>query len=308
MRGKRFRFHSPDSDNQVHENLLAPRSMSTARLPSDDTHPPEAVELKSDGPAIQQGLRRRLTNPTAPPPVRNRWTMAVPVFVTHLSLGSPWGWSVVASMLLQEQGFVAPAACDWTLSEASLPLSIVFAFQGFGAAFLGKWQMKVGPRTSLYAASALFGGGIVLGSYGVATQSLPLLYLGYGVLAGSGIGVGYTPPIQTLMQWFPDKPGLGSAIAVTGFGSGALLFAPLVQRLRSIFMEYPTYVGPAHEITHYIRDGKYFTEYGGETVEVVLARSTDLAKYSYDLAEGLYIVGSGNTGTAGGLNFLRYQP
>ena len=57
-------------------------------------------------------------------------------------------------------------------------------------------------------ASVVFGSGVALGGLAIHLHSLPLLYLGYGVLAGTGLGLAYTPPLQLLLQWFPDKKGI----------------------------------------------------------------------------------------------------
>ena len=113
----------------------------------------------------------------------------------------------MGDVLTREVGFVASASSDWTLMQTALPLSIVFFMQGISATLVGKWQMEVGPRKAMAAASLAFGGGILLGAAGIHFHSLPLLYLGYGVLGGTGIGLTYTPPVQALIQWFPDKKG-----------------------------------------------------------------------------------------------------
>lgn len=74
------------------------------------------------------------------------------------------------------------------------------------------FRSRVGHRTSLLAAAGAFGGGLALGSLGIHLHSLPLLYAGYGALAGMGLGLAYTPCISTLMQWFPDRKGTASGV------------------------------------------------------------------------------------------------
>lgn len=204
----------------------------------------------------------------------------------------------MGDVITKENGFVASVATDWTLAQSCLPLSLVFVFLGGSAAALGPWQARVGHRTSLLAASACFGSGLALGSVGVSMHSLPLLYAGYGALAGLGLGLSYTPCISTLMQWFPDKKGTASGIAVAGFGSGALLFTPLVQNLTKYFAKMPEFLGPAKDFALRSVDGKLFTDFNGSPVEVVEAMASDLAKLHYSLPEGLYVVGSGSTGAA----------
>lgn len=179
-----------------------------------------------------------------------------------------------------------------------MPMSIVFTLQGLTAAFAAKYQMKYGARASMTAAGLCFGGGLVLGSIGIATHQLWLLYLGYGVLAGMGVGGAYTPPVQALIEWFPDRKGLASGLTIAGFGSGALVFAPASTWLADRFSKLPEFVGPTEAVNITSKEGRLFTEVAGELKEVVIATGSDVAKLSHDLSEGVYVVGSGSTGAA----------
>jgi OFA family oxalate/formate antiporter-like MFS transporter len=55
--------------------------------------------------------------------------------------------------------------------------------------------------------------------------------LTYGVIGGTGLGLGYIVPIATLVKWFPDKRGMITGLAVAGFGAGALVTAPAANAL-----------------------------------------------------------------------------
>jgi MFS family permease len=210
----------------------------------------------------------------------------------------------MADTITREVGFVAPSSTDWALSETALPLSIMFMMLGVSAAGLGPWQSRVGTRTALLCSSFAFGGGLTLGALGIHLHMLPLVYLGYGVLGGLGLGLAYTPPIQTLINWFPDKKGLASGLTIAGFGSGALVFTPAAQYLMKKFATLPEYLGPKKDFILEHLNGKLYTNYNGNLVEVVEALSSDLAKLPYDLQEGLYLVGSGSTGATEALGIL----
>eukprot|EP01038_Epipyxis_sp_PR26KG_P008254 gene8254-11169_t len=274
-----FFKHGLRRSNKYHTRSFLPvRTFGNVSKPNND-----AVELDSN---------------FATKDFKNRWLMTIPAFATHMCIGSPWAWSLMADVLTREQGFVTAAASDWTLLQAAFPLSIVFLMQGVSASIVGKWQMKVGPRVAMAASSVSFGGGFLLGALGIHLHSLPLLYLGYGFFGGTGIGLAYTPPVQTLMQWFPDKKGIASGLTIAGFGSGALVFTPCVQYLMKKFAKMPEYLGPANSFATKTIDGKLFADINGSLVEVVQAGAAELAKIPYSLSEGLYIVGSGSSGAA----------
>lgn len=108
-----------------------------------------------------------------------------------------------------------------------------------------------------------------------------------------GIGLAYTPPVQTLLQWFPDKKGVASGLTIAGFGSGALFFTPAIQFLMNKFSRLPEYLGAIDKFATTAVDGKLFANVNGKLIEVVLAGPAELAKLSTSgLPEGLYIVGA----------------
>ena len=187
---------------------------------------------------------------------------------------------------------------------------------GLSAAFFGKWTMKVGLRRSMLTGASIFGAGFLLSGAGVLNHNIPMLYAGncerlfccyfelknvtflfflHAVLCGIGYGCAYTPPIQALLEWFPDKKGLASGIVIAGFGSGALFFSPMMNKLMAAYSVIPEYLGKSAETV--TEGGKLFAKVGGDLKEVVYATGADLAKLPYEnLAEGFYVVGTGNTG------------
>ncbi|HTH94004.1 MAG TPA: OFA family MFS transporter, partial [Rhodocyclaceae bacterium] len=72
-------------------------------------------------------------------------------------------------------------------------------------------------------------------SVGVSLHQIALVYLGYGVIGGIGLGLGYVSPVSTLIKWFPDRRGMATGMAIMGFGGGAMIGAPLSVFLMNMF-------------------------------------------------------------------------
>ena len=153
--------------------------------------------------------------------VGNRWLIAAAGVVMQVALGAVYAWSVFRIPLSEAYGA--------SVSQVNLTFSIAILTLGFAAFFGGLWMGRSGPRIVALASGVLYGGGIFLAS--LAGNSLIMLYLTYGLLAGIGIGLGYIVPIATLVKWFPDKRGFITGIAVAGFGAGALVTAPIARAL-----------------------------------------------------------------------------
>jgi MFS transporter, OFA family, oxalate/formate antiporter len=151
----------------------------------------------------------------------NRWVLAAAGVLMQIALGAVYAWSVFRKPLAEEYGA--------SVTSVNLTFTIAIFVLGFAAFAGGIWMGKVGPRVVGMTAGVLYGAGIFLASF--ADNSLTVLYLTYGVLAGVGLGLGYIVPIATLVKWFPDKRGIITGIAVAGFGAGALITAPLATRL-----------------------------------------------------------------------------
>ena len=94
----------------------------------------------------------------------------------------------------------------------------------------------------MFAAASCFGGGFIVAAIGLAMHNLWLVYFGYGVLGGVGLGIGYISPVSTLVKWFPDRPGMATGMAIMGFGGGAMIGSPMAVNLMNVYAT-PTSVG-----------------------------------------------------------------
>jgi MFS family permease len=232
------------------------------------------------------------------PPGFNRWRVPPASVAIHLCIGSVYAWSIFNPQLVRVHGVVASAADDWTLSEVVWVFTVAIVFLGLSAAFAGKWLERVGPRTVGTVAALCWGGGLTLGAAGIAWHQLPLLYLGYGMIGGCGLGLGYVSPVSTLIRWFPDRRGMATGLAIMGFGGGAMIAAPLNEALMRSFYRAPQYLGRASEVNLTTVDGRRMATVDGQPRQVVVLGANEKAQLLVPEPEGVYVVGTGNNGAA----------
>jgi OFA family oxalate/formate antiporter-like MFS transporter len=149
--------------------------------------------------------------------MNKRWGIAVAGVGLQVALGAVYSWSVFRTPLAKQFG--------WSISEVTLTFTISIFALGIAAFFGGLWLNRQGPRVVALAGGILYGFGVFLASF--SYHKLWWLYLSYGVIGGSGVGLSYIVPVAVLLKWFPDRRGLITGIAVGGFGAGALVTAPL---------------------------------------------------------------------------------
>ena len=137
----------------------------------------------------------------------------------HLCIGQVYATSVYKASLVEHFGA--------SLTAIGIVFSIAIVMLGLSAAVFGTWVDTGGPRRAMVTAALFWSAGFLVGAAGIATGQLWLLYLGYGVLGGIGLGIGYISPVSTLIKWFPDRPGLATGMAIMGFGGGAMIASPL---------------------------------------------------------------------------------
>jgi MFS family permease len=165
----------------------------------------------------------------------SRWMVPPAALAVHLCIGQAYAFSVFNGPLSKVIGITQPAEVDWSLTALGWIFSLSIFFLGMSAAFAGRWLERVGPRRTMFTAACCFGGGFLISALGVWVHQIWLLYLGYGVIGGIGLGLGYVSPVSTLIRWFPDRRGMATGMAIMGFGGGAMIAAPLSVALMSHF-------------------------------------------------------------------------
>ncbi len=157
----------------------------------------------------------------------NRWRVPPAALAIHLSIGQAYAFSVFSLPLSKAIGISSAAPDDWKVSTIGWVFSTAIVFLGLSAALFGSWLERVGPRAAMFVSALCFSSGLALGAAGIATHQFWLLIVGYGVIGGIGLGIGYISPVSTLIKWFPDRPGMATGLAIMGFGGGAIIASPL---------------------------------------------------------------------------------
>jgi len=187
----------------------------------------------------------------------SRWLIPPAALAIHLCIGMAYGFSVFWLPLSKALGITHSVACpadmglfgrmvsgtcDWKVSDLQGTFILFFVFLGSAAFAYGGWLERAGPRKAGVVAAICWCGGLALSAFAISIHQLWLLWLGSGVIGGIGLGLGYISPVSTLIKWFPDRRGMATGMAIMGFGGGAMIGAPLADKLMKYYQT-PTSVG-----------------------------------------------------------------
>lgn len=175
----------------------------------------------------------------------NRWLVPPAALCIHLCIGMAYGFSVFWLPLSRSIGITQSKACpdislwqelfttscDWKVASLGWMYTLFFVLLGVSAAIWGGWLERAGPRKAGFVAACCWGGGLLIGAFGIYVHQLWIMWLGAGVIGGVGLGLGYISPVSTLVKWFPDRRGMATGMAIMGFGGGAMIGAPLANIL-----------------------------------------------------------------------------
>jgi len=181
-------------------------------------------------------------------PAFNRWLIPPAALAIHLCIGMAYGFSVfwlpmskmlpgAASCSSDFLSELTATNCNWSVADVTHIFEIFIAMLGISAAIWGGWLEHAGPRKAGLYAALCWGGGLILGGYGVMIHQLWLVYLGCGFIGGIGQGLGYITPVSTLIKWFPDRRGMATGFAIMGYGGGAMIGSPLAVWLMARFAQ-----------------------------------------------------------------------
>lgn len=156
---------------------------------------------------------------------KNRWFIATMATLAHMCLGTVYAWSFFQNPVAETFG--------WSNAATAGAFSLAIFVLGVTAAWGGINIDRIGSRKMAVIGSFLYASGYIISYFAFQASSVVMLYLGYGLVGGMGLGLVYVAPVATVSGWFPDKQGLATGMVVMGFGLGAFVMSKV---LAPIFM------------------------------------------------------------------------
>jgi MFS transporter, OFA family, oxalate/formate antiporter len=163
---------------------------------------------------------------------KNGWWVVFAGMGLNLALGVLYAWSIFGKQFTEA---VDKGGFGWTKTEASIPYTVAIACFALMMIPAGRLQDKMGPRMVASMGAVLTATGLIFTSFASPTNMLPAV-IGFGFLAGTGFGLGYSAATPAAVKWFPpEKKGLITGIVVSGFGLAPVYIAPFSKFLLADF-------------------------------------------------------------------------
>ncbi|MEA5098610.1 MAG: OFA family MFS transporter [Burkholderiaceae bacterium] len=163
--------------------------------------------------------------------LRNGWVVVFAGFCINLTFGSLYTWSIFSANLSNTQG--------WSAAQASMPYTTAIGMFALVILVGGNLQDRFGPKIVTTLSGLFIGLGLIVCGF---FPTLTGIVLGFGVLTGAGIGLGYASAAPAALKWFqPNKKGVIVGIVLTGFGLAPLYVAPLTRSLISAYGIFTTF-------------------------------------------------------------------
>lgn len=171
--------------------------------------------------------------------MKKRWAIVSVGSLIHLCLGTVYAWSFFQNPIVENTG--------WSNAKVAFAFSLAILVLGLTAAWAGSKIDRYKPNNLSFVGGILFGAGYLISSFALKNENIWLLYLGYGIFGGAGLGLAYVTPVATVSRWFTKHQGVATGIVVMGFGLGAFLMskvlAPLFLKISGDISETFLYIG-----------------------------------------------------------------
>ncbi|KAJ2780326.1 hypothetical protein H4R18_003504 [Coemansia javaensis] len=152
------------------------------------------------------------------------WMVIPAGILIQFCYGSVYAWSIFNSPINR---LVAANPDEPNKGSAEITFYIALGVLGLTGAIFGPWIETNHPRKSGIIGLVVFFSGHLTSALAVYMRMISLLYFGYGLVAGIGLGIGYVSTIDAVSKWWPRARGTASGCAVMGFGGGSLAFSAI---------------------------------------------------------------------------------
>ncbi|OAQ28891.1 MFS general substrate transporter, partial [Linnemannia elongata AG-77] len=152
----------------------------------------------------------------------SRWIFLPAAFCFQAVCGTLYAWSVFNNLI--DTALYGPAT---NTHLAAITFYVALGCFGVSSSIMGPWLERNGPRKAGLLGAVLFLIGNLITALGVHVKMIALVYVGYGIFGGLGLGISYISPVSALQKWFPDRRGVAAGLAVSGFGAGSIVMAKI---------------------------------------------------------------------------------
>ncbi|KAF9395121.1 hypothetical protein CPC16_009260 [Podila verticillata] len=162
----------------------------------------------------------------------NRWYFLPAAFCFQAVCGTLYAWSVFNN-LIDNALYATADGSPTNVHMAAITFYIALGCFGVSSSIMGPWLERHGPRKAGLCGAVLFLIGNLITAIGIHVKHISLVYIGYGIFGGLGLGISYISPVSALQKWFPDRRGVAAGLAVSGFGAGSIVMAKIPDPLSS---------------------------------------------------------------------------
>ena len=151
------------------------------------------------------------------------WVVTFSGTAINLCLGILYAWSVIGKALTKQWG--------WSAAKANIPYAVACGVFAVMMVVGGRLQDKIGPRWVATAGGVMAGVGMIMSSF-ASKESMILLVIGFGIIAGTAMGFGYAAATPPAVKWFPPhRRGQIAGLVVAGYGCASVYLSPLTTKL-----------------------------------------------------------------------------
>lgn len=162
---------------------------------------------------------------TSQPSLTTAWLKVFAGTGVNLCLGVLYTWSVFAAALINQ--------LKWTSTQSQYPYTLACLIFAVFMVPGGRMVDKIGPRWVVTLGALFVGSGMFLAS---TASSVAVVTIGFGILVGAALGLGYAAPTPAAVKWFqPHKKGMITGLVVGGFGGASIYTAPLTNYLMKTY-------------------------------------------------------------------------